>query len=380
MMLEFILLTVFILLLIHYLVFLSIIYKGLSKLNTADSSYQIKDEFVSVIIPFRNESENILKSLKSIEAQSYPQEKFEVVYVNDSSTDDSPEILEKNRSRENIRIISLPEDYSISAHKKRAVRYGIEKSTGEIVVTTDADCIHNEDWLKSLLKNMDDETGFMSGPVEFIDDEKFFSKIQKIEFAGLVLTGAGLIGAGKPTICNAANIAYKRKVYNEVGGFKDQLNLSSGDDELLMQKIAKDTNYDIKFSTDKKSIVRTSSNKSLGEFYQQRKRWASKGLFYRDKSLILKLILIYLFYIGLIIQVYFSIFLSRYFILTLVASLLLKLFFEFRIVIKGKRILFPYLSLKTFIVAELFQVFYLIITGFAGVFGNLRWKERKIKR
>lgn len=378
-MLENILLIVFTLLLIHYILFLSVIYKGLAKLNQGASNH-VPGGFVSVIIPFRNESENILKSLKSIEAQSYPQEKFEVVYVNDSSTDDSPEILEKNRSRENIRIISLPEDYSISAHKKRAVRYGIEKSTGEIVVTTDADCIHNEDWLKSLLKNMDDETGFMSGPVEFIDDEKFFSKIQKIEFAGLVLTGAGLIGAGKPTICNAANIAYKRKVYNEVGGFKDQLNLSSGDDELLMQKIAKDTNYDIKFSTDKKSIVRTSSNKSLGEFYQQRKRWASKGLFYRDKSLILKLILIYLFYIGLIIQVYFSIFLSQYFILTLVASLLLKLFFEFRIVIKGKRILFPYLSLKTFIVAELFQVFYLIITGFAGVFGNLRWKERKIKR
>ena len=63
---------------------------------------------------------------------------------------------------------SVPNDYSINAHKKRAIRFGIEKSKGEIVVTTDADCIHKKDWLKNLLKFMDDETGFISGPVEFI--------------------------------------------------------------------------------------------------------------------------------------------------------------------------------------------------------------------
>ena len=168
-MLESFLFIVFVLLLIHYILFLSVIYKGLTKIGSDNIN-----RFVSVIIPFRNESENILRSLKSIEAQSYPKEKFEVVYVNDSSTDDSMEILEKNRSKESIRIIFLPEDYSITAHKKRAVRYGIENSTGEIIVTTDADCIHNENWLESLLKNLDDETGFVSGPVEFINDEKLF--------------------------------------------------------------------------------------------------------------------------------------------------------------------------------------------------------------
>jgi cellulose synthase/poly-beta-1,6-N-acetylglucosamine synthase-like glycosyltransferase len=148
----------------------------------------------------------------------------------------------------------------------------------------------------------------------------------------------------------------------------------------LLQKIASDTKYKIKFSVDKKSVVRTSSNKSIGEFYHQRKRWASKGLFYNDKSLIFKLILIYFFYIGLIAQTFLSIFLSWYFILTLAVSLLLKLFFEFRIMIKGKRLLFPRLSLKTFIGAEFFQIFYIILAGFAGMFGNLQWKERKIKR
>ena len=378
-MLEFILIIIFVLLLIHYIIFLSLIYKGLLKLRPNTIS-QIPEKLVSVIIPFRNESEIILKNLKSIESQDYPPAKYEVIYVNDFSTDDSVEILAKNKNKDNIRIISVPENYSVNAHKKRAVTYGIENSTGDIIVTTDADCIYDESWLCSLLQNFDKETAFVSGPVEFIDDEKFFSEIQKMEFAGLVLTGAGLIGSGNSTICNAANIAYRRKVFNEVDGFNDHLDLSSGDDELLMQKIASDTKYKIKFSVDKKSVVRTSSNKSIGEFYHQRKRWASKGLFYNDKSLIFKLILIYFFYIGLIAQTFLSIFLSWYFILTLAVSLLLKLFFEFRIMIKGKRLLFPRLSLKTFIGAEFFQIFYIILAGFAGMFGNLQWKERKIKR
>ena len=218
---ESILLIVFILLLLHYLIFLSLVYAGLSKLQP-NTLNKIPEEFVSVIIPFRNESENILNSLNSIEDQDYPLEKFEVIYVNDSSTDNSVEILEKNKSKKNIKIISVPDEFSVNAHKKRAIRYGIEHSVGEIIVTTDADCIHDRKWLTSLLQNLDDETAFVSGPVEFADDGKFFSKIQKIEFAGLVLTGAGLIGAGKPTICNAANIAYKRKIYEEVGGFKDR--------------------------------------------------------------------------------------------------------------------------------------------------------------
>ena len=378
-MLEFILIIIFVLLLIHYIIFLSLIYKGLLKLRPNTIS-QIPEKLVSVIIPFRNESEIILKNLKSIESQDYPPAKYEVIYVNDFSTDDSVEILAKNKNKDNIRIISVPENYSVNAHKKRAVTYGIENSTGDIIVTTDADCIYDESWLCSLLQNFDKETAFVSGPVEFIDDEKFFSEIQKMEFAGLVLTGAGLIGSGNSTICNAANIAYRRKVFNEVDGFNDHLDLSSGDDEFLLQKIASDTKYKIKFSVDKKSVVRTSSNRSIGEFYHQRKRWASKGLFYNDKSLIFKLILIYFFYIGLIAQTFLSIFLSWYFILTLAVSLLLKLFFEFRIMIKGKRLLFPRLSLKTFIGAEFFQIFYIIIAGFAGMFGNLQWKERKIKR
>ena len=355
------------------------IYRGLKKLRL-NASETIPHEFVSIIIPFRNEEENILTSLKSIESQFYPQEKFEVIYVDDSSEDNSLELLKKNIKKNNIRVLSVPDDFSKNAHKKRAIRYGIENAKGMIIVTTDADCVHDEEWLKSLMQSFDSVTGFVSGPVEFETDTSLFAEFQKLEFAGLVLCGAGLIGSGHPTICNAANIAYRKKVFDEVGGFKDQMNLSSGDDELLMQKIAKDSDFQVKFCIDKKAIVKTSANKTIRDFYQQRKRWASKGLFYNNKSLVLKLILIYAFYAGLIFQIVLGLFEHPVFLLSFLGSILLKFIFEFRILYKGKELLFNNLQLKYLITAEIFQIPYIILTGMVGAFGNYLWKSRKVRR
>jgi cellulose synthase/poly-beta-1,6-N-acetylglucosamine synthase-like glycosyltransferase len=372
-------LSAFIFFLLHYLFFLQRIHRGLKNLRL-NASETIPHEFVSIIIPFRNEKENILSNLKSIESQLYPDEKFEVIYVNDSSEDNSFELLKTNIKKNTIRVLSVPNEFSINAHKKRAVRFGIENAKGMIIVTTDADCIHDEEWLKSLLQSFDSVTGFVSGPVEFEANNGLFSEFQKLEFAGLVLCGAGLIGSGHPTICNAANIAYRKKVFDEVGGFKDQMNLSSGDDELLMQKIAKDSDFKVKFCIDKKAIVRTSANKTVRDFYQQRKRWASKGLFYSDKSLVLKLVLIYAFYVGLMSQIVLGLLFHPVFLLSFLVSIILKYTFEFRILYKGQKILFNDLQLKYLVPAEIFQIPYIIFTGLVGAFGNYLWKSRKVKR
>lgn len=368
-----------IILILHYLYFLFGIVRGLGKLKNNNTD-KLPDEFVSVIIPFRNESENILKSLESLEKQNYPKEKFEVIFVNDSSLDDSLEKLISAQKSNNIKIISVPKDYSINAHKKRAIRYGIENTKGEIIAATDADCTHDVNWLSSLLKYFDSETGFVSGPVEFLEAGTLFSKLQKVEFAGLVFTGAGLIGGDKPTICNAANLAYRRSVYEMVNGFSDNLNLSSGDDELLMQKIRKETDYKIKFCTDKESIVKTEANKTIRRFYNQRKRWASKGLFYADKFLIAKLILIFLFYFNLFLLLLEAIFISKLFIIIFCTSLILKAIFEYFIIRQGANLLYGKDLLKYIPIAELLHVPYIIIAGISGAFGNYKWKGRNLKR
>ena len=355
------------------------IFRGLNKLKPSDNEI-LPYEIVSIIIPFRNESQNIIANLRSIESQLYPEDKFEVIYINDFSEDDSVELLRNHIKKNNIRVLSVPEDYSKNAHKKRAIRFGIENAKGDIIITTDADCVYDEEWLNSMMLSFDSLTGFVSGPVEFISDEKLFSKFQKLEFAGLVLCGAGLIGSGHPTICNAANIAYRKKVFNEVGGFKDQMNLSSGDDELLMQKISKDSDYKVKFCIENKAIVKTSANKTIGDFFQQRKRWASKGLFYGDNSLVLKLILIYTFYLGLIFQLILGLTINKTFLLSLLISMFLKFIYEFRILLKGKEKILDGLQLKYFFITEIFQIPYIIYAGLVGTFGNYLWKSRKVKR
>lgn len=376
---ELILIAIIIFLTIHYIFFLLKIYLGLNKLNDKkDEKYA--NEFISVIVPFRNEEKNIANTYKNLIEQNYPKEMFEIIFVNDSSDDQSLQIIKNFPKVENVIIISVPNDYSANAHKKRAIRFGIENSKGEIIVSTDADCIHKKDWLKNLLNYFDEKTGFVSGPVEFVSDEKLFSKMQRLEFAGLVITGAGLVGSGSPTICNAANIAYRKKVFDEVGGFVYQMSLSSGDDELLMQKIHRDTNYKIKFALDKNAIVSTEANPTVKDFYHQRKRWASKGLFYGDHFLLLKLALIFLFYLSLISQPILGIFISTTFYLTFIISFLLKIIFEYIVIKRGVDLLFNEEILKPFILTEILQVPYILISGFMGMFGNLTWKDRKIKR
>ena len=379
MMIENILVAVILILLLHYVYFLIRIYFGLGKLKQ-NSQDRIPEEFVSIIVPFRNEEKNILKTYTSLTSQNYPQEKYEIIFVNDSSDDNSLELLSNLPKKENVSVYSVPNDYSINAHKKRAIRFGIEKSKGEIIVTTDADCIHSNDWLKNLLKFMDVKTGFVSGPVEFVAESNLFSRMQKLEFAGLVITGAGLIGSGNPIICNAANIAYRKKAFEEVGGFTYQMSLSSGDDELLMQKIHRDTDYQIKFALDKNAIVSTEANPTVKDFYHQRKRWASKGLFYGDSFLLIKLVLIFLFYLSLLVQPILGFLISAKFFLTFIFSFIIKLAAEYLVLKKGTSLLFDSKILKPFLITEILQVPYILVSGFMGMFGNLVWKDRKIKR
>ena len=378
-MIENILILIFLILSFHYVIFLLKVYYGLSKLKIVESE-RIPQEFISIIVPFRNEEKNILNIYNSLTAQNYPTEKYEIIFVDDSSNDNSLNLLKNLQKKENVSIHSVPKDYFKNAHKKRAIRFGIEKSKGEIIVTTDADCIHKKDWLRNLLKFMDEKTGFVSGPVEFISNSNLFSKMQRLEFAGLVITGAGLIGSNNPIICNAANIAYRKKAFEEVNGFTYQMSLSSGDDELLMQKIHRDTDYKIKFALDKNAIVSTEANPTIKEFYHQRKRWASKGLFYGDNLLLLKLVLIFLFYLSLIIQPILAIVLSAKFFISFIISLLIKISSEYLILKKGTALLFDSKILKSFFLTEILQVPYILISGFMGIFGNLVWKDRKIKR
>ena len=373
------LLIIFTLLAIYYLLFLLKIYSGLGKISQT-SGNDTADHFISIIIPFRNEGENILKSIESIEGLKYPRDKFEVLYVDDNSDDDSFNLVESAKQSSNIKVLKLPGELSERGNKKHALQYGIKNSVGDIIITTDADCIHHENWLLRITSCFDSGTAFVSGAVEFIETEGMFTKIQSMEFGGLILAGAGLIGAGQPTICNGANIAYRKEVFNEIGGFKGNIHLASGDDELLMQKIAYETEYKVRFCPDREAVVHTEPNSSFGSFFNQRKRWASKSIFYTDKKLTVGLMLIFLFYTGLIAQTVLIFCGYFFFAVTLIVSLLIKVLTEFLIIRKGEKLFLSKKKVSIFLITELFQVPYIIIAAITGLAGGFTWKGRIIER
>lgn len=335
---------------------------------------------VSVIVPFRNEAENILNCYNGLINQTYPQNKYEIIFIDDYSTDDSVEKLKTAINNSNIKILKLSNTNIKHAYKKQAVKMGIENSIGEIIVTTDADCTHQENWLETLLSYYDDETAFISGPIEFNSTKSVFSKLQKLEFAGLVLTGAGLIGSGEPIICNAANLTFRKNVFFEVGGYDDMMNLTSGDDELLMQKIAAEKKHKIKFAFNKSAIVKTEANENLNKFYQQRKRWASKSLFYKSKLLLVNLFAIFLFFLNLLLLPILAIIINKYIILLFLFEFIIKIVVEYRIISFGKKHLFNNLNMQLFLLAEIVHIPYIIISALSGLFGNYKWKNREVVR
>jgi len=334
---------------------------------------------VSVIIPFRDESDNILQSLQSLLIQDYPSGSYEVIYVNDNSDDDSAVKLSTAIKESNFKIIDADDSGSSRAFKKRAVAKAIDAAKGEVILTTDADCTHNKEWISTMLSLFDDKTAMVAGPVEFTSTNKLFSKIQRLEFRGLILAGAGLIGCGKPVTCSAANLAYRKDVFYEVDGFNDNLNLSSGDDELLMQKISSAGKYKISFCSDNKALVTTSYNKTINDFFSQRKRWASKGVFYNDKILVARLVLIFFFYLAIPALFIASIFFPVYFYLFFI-TLGSKIIIEYLVIKKGEKIIFKTSLLRYFLIAEIFQIVYIIIASVGGIAGNFTWKGREVKR
>jgi len=364
---------------VFYFGFLLQVILGLKKVkqkkHTADNNY-----FVSVIIPFRNESDVILNCLRSLEAQTYPRDAFEILFVNDFSNDDSLEKLMAEKTLPTTKVFSVPSDFQMMSPKKRGVKFGIEHAKGDIIITTDADCVHKKEWLKTMISGFDSVTGLVSGPVTFSDSVSFFDKMQQLEFAGLVLTGAGLIGVNKPTICNAANIAYRKEAFELVNGFEDNQYLASGDDEFLMQKIAKSKKFKVKFLFVEQAVVETQANETINKFIQQRKRWASKGLFYYDKTLIFKLIMIYLFFVSLPLQLVLGVTFNLIFLYSFTLLLLLKGMIEYFILRNGISLLYHKIDFMVFTISEILHIPYIIFAGIAGARGNFEWKGRNLKR
>ena len=334
---------------------------------------------VSIIVAARNEEENIGRLLDCLVAQVYPKELLEIIVVDDHSTDGTADIV-RRYSIQGVQLIQLNESQVLNSYKKFAISKAIERSTGDIIVTTDADCRMGEYWLQTILSSFDENQWFMlSSPVQYSEEKTFFERLQTLEFLYLIGLGAAGIGNKKPTTCNGANLAYRKDVFLEMGGFNGIDDLASGDDELLLHKIAEKYADRIGFCKAKEAIVYTDAKPSVSSFYQQRKRWASKSTKYKDKKVVALGVSIWLFNLLLVISFTLSLIKGGGYWSSFVAVFLVKCLFEwlFLLPLTSFANLQPYLRYLPII--SFLHPFYLVTVGIMGNIGKYNWKDRAVK-
>jgi cellulose synthase/poly-beta-1,6-N-acetylglucosamine synthase-like glycosyltransferase len=328
---------------------------------------------ISVVVAFRNEENFLPVLLASLDKQEYPHAFREVILVNDHSVDGSPRIAEDfAHLHSGFRCITNEKDES---GKKAAVMKGIRHAGFNLIVITDADCRMGENWLSSVSAVYTRQNaGMIIGLVDMETKPGLFNSFQEMEFLSLVASGAAAACSGRPIYCNAANLAFQKDLFLS---YADPLSMAvpSGDDTLFMLRVKKHDSSRIVVLKSAAAIVTTFGAGSIGQFLNQRSRWASKIRHYTDRDIL--------------------------YTAFLVLGMSVALMFSFLLVITGKNLwLFPallipktlmdYLFLRDFMVfcrkkiqPVLFVLFemiypvYVLISAMLGLFNRYTWKERK---
>lgn len=246
---------------------------------------------VSVLIPARNEAQNILNSLETLLLQQFPFELLEILVVDDHSSD-STAALVREYEHPCLKLLQLS---GSASGKKAALAFGIQHATGDLILTTDADCLLPPRWISSFVSYYQENNPvFITAPVVFQSRANALERFQALDMLGtMLITGAG-IQSGTIHLSNGANLAYPKAIFEAVDGFTDIDQLASGDDMLLMHKIEAAYPGRIGFLKSPEAVVITPAARGWRAFIQQRLRWATKSGTYRDRRIIAVLGLVFL--------------------------------------------------------------------------------------
>lgn len=344
--------------------------------------------FVSVIVAARNEEAQIGTCLDALLANDYPHDRFEVIVVDDGSTDATAAVvssrqqpvmvgseMDQEGNAPPLQLIQLPQ-LEQGGHKGWAQQHGIAAARGDLILTTDADCVVSPRWIRTMVACFLPDTGFVAGPVRYRPGPSLFGRLQALEFLGLVATGAGGMGLGRPNMCNSANVGYRREVLDLFADDPTR-RVIPGDDEILAQRLAEHTDWQVRFCADPDAMVETKPELDFRAFWSQRRRWAGTGPRYPLPGLVAAILSVYAFYVlllaGLLLlpwspslwPVVGSAFLLK---MSAEATLLYPACVHF-----GQRPLFRFFPL-----AQVVQIPYVVGIGAAAAFGAPQWKGRPV--
>lgn len=353
-----------------------------SKLNIFKPEVVQPATTFSIIIPARNEEANIETCIRSILNNNYPKHLYEIIVADDFSADATADIVHRMQAEFlNINIISLKNIIAenINSYKKRAIESAIAQSKNEWIITTDADCRVPQNWLSLfdayIQKN---ERVFVAAPVMFTCNNSFLNVFQCLDFISLQGITAASVYAGAHSMCNGANLTYKKSAFYEADGFKNADHIASGDDMLLMHKIKLRYPGNIGYLFSDKAIVTTAPMPDWKSFLNQRIRWASKATSYKDKKIFWVLLLVYFTNLTLFVLFILSFFYPKLFMLWLL-FILTKALLEMPFMYKVAKFYSLQRLMFWFVIMQPFHVLYTIVSGWLGKFGTYKWKGRKVK-
>jgi cellulose synthase/poly-beta-1,6-N-acetylglucosamine synthase-like glycosyltransferase len=355
-----------------YLGLMLYLWTGLLK-TTHHSSLLSQLPFVSIIIPMRNEEAFIEATLNALNVQRYDGE-WEVIIVNDRSTDKSAEIAHAFcETHSNFSVINIPQDIpQITSPKKRALNTGFLAAKGEFLLIADADCIPPENWLNSMAAYYAKGASVVQGSKANNGRKSFLHAYQRLETLGFTLIEAAGFNRNKPLVASAASLGYSKALFFECGGFEGLYNIASGDDDMLIHKMAKVKGTKFAYCWDTSAIMPTAPVNSWRALLQQRARWGSNGAKYDSKIYSIFLFCIYAFFVWLFVSPFLCLLgIPVYYAL---APFLIKIFSDFLLLFTGALKLKSLKLLWCLPLVELIQIPLFTFAVPLGMLGMYRWK------
>jgi len=354
-------------LVISVYVFLMIFFwMGFKKVQKANENSSIRKISFSIVVPFRNEAENLPNLLKSIEKLNYPSENFEVILIDDESTDGF------RVASLGFRVLTVENELQSDSPKKDAIQTAIHHSQFEWIITTDADCVVPENWLLDL-NNYIQQTNkeMVCGPVFFKNKTTFLHDFQQIEMITLQAVTIGSFDFDLAFMCNGANFAYSKNFFQQLNGFDGNSEIASGDDVFLLQKAVKQFPYKVGFLLKPDFQIQTNSAESWSELFQQRVRWAGKSKTY--SSGFGKLVALTVFFANL--AVVSSLFLVLFGFFEMLMLLILKVVSDLLLANQTARLY--KIKMKNSLLTALVYPFFSSAVAVYSLFGKYEWKGRK---
>lgn len=356
---------------------------------------------VTVVVAARNEAHRIQPLLEAMRNQSYPADRLEWIVSDDHSTDGTPELVRafiQDHALPNARLLTAtgmkageaspdktnhargPDGQRIQPTappppgKKAALERAIQAARGEIILTTDADVRPNKHWVNAMARSFSDpEVGMVLGPVRILPGSALFGKMQALEFLSLMGVTGGTAAMGQPLLCNGANLAFRKGLFEEAGGYGGHRQYVSGDDVFLMHRFKRMDRVKIRFAENARAMVDTPAVNSLGAFFRQRRRWAGKSVGYQDPATLMAGLLVALFNLLLATTLIFLPFLSGPVREALLAACILKALADLALLVTTAGYFKQITLLWLFPPLFLIYPFYVIATLLGSLFKRNTW-------